>query len=69
MIDHPTIFATINIACSAIGIFGGILGISSYLYMKKNKEFVEFLVEHFSNAVKRRYQNGRNRKRQQDSIT
>lgn len=60
MIHHPYIFATINIFCAAIAVFGGILGISAFLYVRKNKEFIDFLVMHFQKAINKRKKNDRN---------
>lgn len=60
MIHHPYIFATINIFCAATAVIGGILGISAFLYIRKNKEFIEFLVLHFQEAINKRKKNDRN---------
>lgn len=52
MIDHPILFATINIISAALAVSGGILGLFSFLYIRQRKEFIEFLVNHLGTAAR-----------------
>jgi hypothetical protein len=51
MIIQSTFFSIIIIACAALGIIGGILGVFSFRYISKNREFINFLVRHFERAI------------------
>jgi hypothetical protein len=61
MIIQSTFFSIIIIACAALGIIGGILGVFAFRYMSKNREFINFLICHFERAIKEA--NNRKRKK------
>jgi hypothetical protein len=62
MIDHPILFATINIISAALAVSGGILGLFSFLYIRQHKEFIEFLVNHLGTAARKKNEQNRTRK-------
>jgi hypothetical protein len=62
MIVQNALFATINILSAALAVSGGILGLFSFLYIRQHKEFIQFLVNHFDNALRKKNEQNRTRK-------
>jgi hypothetical protein len=53
MITFTTLFASILLIASTIGIIGGILGLFSCIYIWKKSTFIEFLVHVFEKNEKK----------------